>query len=149
MVSAFIFVGCSKSSGGETPTKYQMKMNIDGVPYSTSAVHSTFSGGSLSINGRTDSNQYEGLTIHILYYEGQTGTFTFTDHMNSHVKAQFSVKWDSPNVDHHFAMEMGSVTITEVTNKDIKGTFSMVVKNLESGETKTLTEGSFYTPLAR
>lgn len=81
--------------------------------------------------------------------DGQTGTYEISDTANIsavgsyteiNVNTMTSQTWAAP---YDGSGAAGSITISEITDTNIKGTFSFTAKNQEGADTKSVTNGAF------
>ena len=132
--------GRGGSGGGGSSTTVHLTCKINGSAYAAQSFEGNIFMGSISLNSfpqGTWTYPNVGLTIPV-----GTGPGTYTQ--GDGVLAVYS---ESANpADIWNLMTAGTVTISshDETAKEIKGSFSCTVKNLMSGDSKDLTEGSFY-----
>lgn len=142
--ASMTFSSCSKDDAKDETVQSAtfIKFSIDGSDYDFKDIISAQSDISMTLNG----NNGEGITnagdIQITVYfpaEPVKGTFDFEGTFGVDHKLSFSS--ESLGFDFDFA-ESGSVTITEITDDYISGTFTATI-TAEDETTITVTNGAF------
>ena len=152
---ALTFASCSSDSEGTPVTngaEGTITAKVDGNTFTTSVIATggTISGGNqytlLSIFGTELTSR--GITLQIIDFAG-VGTYTVGSETGPHSICGYSDKkpgstneyetWTTANA----TDATGSITITEKSESNIKGTFSFKGKNAITGTYKELTNGSF------
>ncbi|MEP2057493.1 MAG: hypothetical protein ABJJ05_06775 [Maribacter litoralis] len=139
--STLTFTSCSKDDDTESESATYINFTAEGKTYNFKDIISAES-QALTLNG----NNGEGITntgdtqISIfLPVEPETGTFNFEGAFEGEHKLSFSS--ESLGFDFDFT-ESGSVTITEITEDYIIGTFTAIITS-ENDVTITIASGEF------
>jgi hypothetical protein len=151
MCASLAMVSCSgdddggSTNGGNTSGEY-VKAKIDGSSWSSSSTIDVVSASNptesvLMVQGSNNSG--EVIQISLMSYDGE-GTYDVSSQISGY--AQYGTI--SPIAFYNSAVgggATGEVTITEVTDTFVKGTFEFTGRNTEEGSTETVnvTNGEF------
>ncbi|WP_262732040.1 DUF6252 family protein [Gaetbulibacter sp. NE] len=158
MVTAMVgLTSCSSdddggSGGSASPGTLTAK--IDGATMTSVeiATFATLNSGTLQIQGNTGGTSSKAIVLTIIGYDG-VGTYPLGGGANIFNVAAYQetnvdlndptnpeiIIWQAPYDD----MQVGEINISEVTETNIKGTFSFSAKNSTDDSIKDVTEGSF------
>jgi hypothetical protein len=142
-VALLVSITACKKSDDSTPSNEiaaGMKATVDGKVWSstTTAFYDTVSHGTeiWGVN-QIDSNSNIGFKF---ICPKQTGTYTFTNDIYNTTKVALYFEGDN-----FWASNSGTLTITSLSSKNIKGTFSFAGSIVQGNANaiKTITNGSF------
>ncbi len=161
VVSLVTLTSCSKDdNGGDggNAASGTLTAKVDGISYQSMEISSSATlatAGSVKnlviIASNSDGNAF---AITIFGYTGEgdykltgadiaitnTASYTETNVNLSNPTASTTEVWQAP----YDATEVGSVSVSEETETNVKGTFSLMCKNVNGdGSVKNITEGSF------
>lgn len=137
--------GCNKDS--DNNGNYFMKANIDGSSWSShqEQLAAVVQGEYFFISGAT-ANEHEIITINFIDFPGSTGTFPMgTGDYGFH--CFYTIGETSYFVYDDVAGATGTLVITSITGKSVKGTFSFTGFNNDETKSVSITDGSFYMPV--
>ncbi len=157
MVLATVLTSCSGSDeggGGGSAALGQIKAKVAGSNF-TSMNLATFAtkqvvGGTTTII--IQGSDATGKAIQLMLYgtDGNAGTFEISDEANitaiaSYIEANISNPMASQTyaAPYEDAGVAGSITISEITDTNVKGTFTFTGKNQDGADTKAITNGAF------
>jgi len=150
LAATTIFTSCSSSDGGGggggNASLGTIKAKAGSTNF-TSMTQATFAmrqGGMIIIQGSDAS----GKAIQLMVTGNATGTYEISDSGISNIgsytevnlNTMSSVTWAAPYENSGVA---GSITITELTDTNVKGNFSFMAKNQQGADTKNVTNGAF------
>lgn len=138
----------SGSGGGGTAAAGTIKAKAGNVNFTslTQASYATMNSGMLTIQGSDASGKVIQL---IIFGATGAGTYTISEDSTISVVGNYtevnlgtfdSTTWAAP---YENSGAVGTITITEMTDATVKGTFNFTGKNLEGADTKAITNGSF------
>jgi hypothetical protein len=158
-ISAFTFISCQSDDnggGGGAVEAGTLTAQIDGVTFQSLEISSSATlanaGGTLNLVIIASNSDGNAFSIVIFGYDG-TGTYDITGDniaiLNTASYSETDISdpmnpsteiWQAP-----FDNTMvGSVSISEETDTNVKGTFSFTCKNVNGdGSVKTISDGSF------
>lgn len=145
-----IFTSCSTdggSGGGASAALGQVKAKAGNTNFTsmTQASFASRQGGMIIVQG----SDATGKAIQLMVTADATGTYEISDTSGISVIGSYtevnlgsmsSVTWAAP---YDGSGNVGSVTITELTETNVKGTFSFTGKNQSGSDTKQVTNGAF------
>lgn len=145
-----ILSSCSSDSngGGGNAAAGTIKAKAGNVNFTsmTQASYAMMQSGMLVIQGSDASGKAIQL---MLMGVSEAGTYTISDTAGISVIGSYtevnlsnftSVTWAAP---YDGSGTVGTITISEITETTVKGTFSFTGKNQEGSDTKAVTNGSF------
>ncbi|WNM19103.1 DUF6252 family protein [Flavobacterium capsici] len=148
-------------SGGGTAGAGTIKAKVNGswvtTPELTTAA--THSGNFLHIQGTAGDTSSKSFSVNVIAFDG-VGTYdigggvsglgaanaTYNEtivNISNPMASDYS-NWSAP---YDGGAKVGEVTVTEITETNVKGTFYFTAKNTDDNSTKEITEGSFNIPL--
>lgn len=145
-----ILSSCSSSDGGGggSAAAGTLKAKIAGSNYSSmqAATFATSQSGMLIVQG----SDATGKAIQLMIAANTVGTYEISDDANISAVASYteanisnpsaSQTWAAP---YENSGAVGSITISEITATNVKGTFNFTGKNQTGTGTKAITDGSF------
>jgi hypothetical protein len=145
-----ILTSCSSDSngGGGSAAEGTLKAKVAGSNYTSmqAATFATSQSGMLIIQG----SDATGKAIQLMVAANAVGTYQISDDagisaIGSYTEANISnpsasQTWAAPYENSGAA---GSITISEITATNVKGTFTFTGKNQAGTDTKAITDGSF------
>lgn len=164
---SLLFVACKKDNNNPTSNNSTsegvIKAKVDGVLVETLAMTGTANlvenVGTLTIQGNTGGTNSEAFSMIINGYDG-VGDYAIGDNNNIVISASYTKTnidlgnigspstqvWQAPYAN---AGEVGSISITKMTNDQIEGTFNFSAQNNKDQSIKNITEGSFKLKLTK
>jgi hypothetical protein len=157
MAFATLLSSCSSDDGGGgggTASLGQVKAKVGGTNF-TSMDLATFAtkqviGGFTTIIVQGSDASGKAIQLILSDYDGGTGTYAISDDANisaiaSYIEANISnpmasQTWAAP---YDGSGSAGSITITEISDTNVKGTFNFTGKNQNGDDTKAITNGAF------
>lgn len=143
-----MLTSCSSSDGGGGAAAGTITAKAGSVSFKsmTQASYAMQQGGMLIIQG----SDAQGRVIQLMLMGvSETGTYTISDTAGISVIANYSemnlntmsaVTWAAPYED---SGAVGTITISEITDTGVKGTFNFTGKNQSGADTKSVTNGAF------
>lgn len=143
-----ILTSCSSSDGGggggAAAGTIKAKAGSTNFKSMTQASFAMRQGGMIIIQGSDAS----GKAIQLMITGNATGTYQISDSGISNIASYTEVNtstftsttWAAP---YENSGNVGSITITELTDTAVKGTFTFTGKNQSGADTKAVTNGSF------
>lgn len=145
-----ILSSCSSSSdgdgggGGAASGTVQAKAGSTNFKSMTQASWATKQGGMIIVQG----SDATGKAIQLMITGNATGTYQISDTGISNIASYTEVNltnmssktWAAP---YEGSGNVGSVTITDLTDTNVKGTFTFTGKNQSGSDTKAVTNGAF------
>lgn len=143
--------------GGGSAAAGTISAKVDGSNVTTldMTTAATIQSGSFQIQGNTGGTSSKAFFMTIAVFDGvgtypiggganifNTASYTETEVDLSNPMDPQMVTWVAPYDD----TQVGEINISELTDTNVKGTFSFRAKN-EEGNIKNITEGSFNIPL--
>lgn len=140
--------------GGATASLGQVKAKVGGSNF-VSMDLATFAtkqviGGFTTIIVQGSDATGKAIQLIVSNYDGSTGTYEISDTANisaiaSYIEANISnpmasQTWAAPYDD---SGVVGSITISEISDTNVKGTFTFTGKNQDGVDTKAITNGAF------
>ncbi len=141
-------------SGGGGAAPGVLVASVDGTTVTSVeiATFATLSNGVLQIQGNTGGTSSKAIVLNLLDYNG-AGTYPLGGGVNiinnaSYVETDVDLNnptnpdvrtWQAPYND----SQVGEIIITEVSDTNVKGTFSFSCKNGADDSVRNITEGSF------
>lgn len=141
--------GGGSAAHGTITAKVQGASNFKSMEIASWAQKHAFSGGGYMITiGGSDAS---GRTLQLILFgaDGNTGTWTIGQDTNISAVGTYtevntsnftSKTWAAPYDD---SGDVGSITITSITDTNIKGSFTFKGKNQDGTDTKSVTNGAF------
>jgi hypothetical protein len=157
MAFATLLSSCSSDDGGGgggSASLGQVKAKVGGTNF-TSMDLATFAtkqviGGFTTIIVQGSDASGKAIQLILSDYDGGTGTYAISDDANisaiaSYIEANISnpmasQTWAAP---YDGSGAVGSITITEISDTNVKGTFNFTGKNQDGDDTKAITNGAF------
>lgn len=143
----------SSGGGGGSASLGTLKGKVAGSNFTsmTAATFATKQVAGLTTNFIIQGSDASGKAIQLMIMgtDGTTGTFEISDTAGISVIASYSEvnlstmtsqTWAAP---YDGSGVVGSITISEVTDTNIKGTFNFTGKNQSGSDTKNVTDGAF------
>lgn len=169
ILSAFLLATSCKTKditpNGNTTSNTEgvIEAKVDGVLVTTLAMTGSAnlveSVGTLTIQGNTGGTNSKSFSLIINGFENE-GVYTIGGNNNVGVSASYTettvnisspgdVKTNTWQAPYTGGAEVGTITITELSTDNIKGTFSFNAKHNEDQSLKEITEGTFNMKLKR
>lgn len=139
-----LLTGCDSSRDGDGGGSGTMSATVAGSPFEADGVVAVRSGTMIQVNG-TQAGSGGNVTSIAILLMGQSapGTVTLGGATNlSAVRYGSGNPQSNPQALAEYTSQNGSVVVTELTDKKIKGTFSTTVRN-SGGTTRQITNGTF------
>ncbi|SRX76006.1 hypothetical protein [Aequorivita antarctica] len=158
--ASMLIIGCSKSDDrpSSTDTYYlEMKMNGTAKNFNNAAVAQTALDNEnlvkLIIGGTKDGLLNEGFELDIEFLENNItiGTY-FQPEPNGDPNYELSAKFYNTSTNtyynsFYYEPEEFTITISEISNSAVKGTYSGKIKNLDTQDVIIVSEGRFFVPI--
>lgn len=141
--------GGGSAAHGTVTAKVQGSSNFKSMTMASWAQKQPFGGGGYMIT--IVGSDASGRTLQLILFgaDGNTGTWTIGQDTNISAVGTYtevntsnftSKTWAAPYDD---SGDVGSITITEITDTNIKGNFTFKGKNQDGTDTKQITNGAF------
>ena len=145
--------GSDDGGGGGSAANGTIKAKVGGTNF-TSMTQASFAykqaiGNAYMITLQGSTASGKAIQLILNGVDGQPGTYEISDTANIsavgtyteiNVNTLTSQTWAAP---YDGSGAAGSITISEITDTNIKGTFSFTAKNQEGSDTKAVTNGAF------
>jgi hypothetical protein len=152
MAFALTLSACDSDSddGGDDKQNFaegKMEASIDGTQWdATNATANKVGGGgffSITIAGAKVVNNNSSADAMTISLANQTGDFTTGTFQLGELPLASMSFTDGSDLSKTYIASTGTVTITKINDDEVEGTFSMEAINFTSGDTITITGGSF------
>ncbi len=144
---SLMIVGCEKDDDNNNSGSYHFTAKIDGADWSSAS--SQLIGSRIEdylfVSGAT-GNEYETISINFFDFPGTAGNYNIgTGEYDFH--CFYSIGETSYFVFDDVPAATGTLVITAIDAKSVKGTFSFTGFNNDENASVTITDGSFHLPL--